>query len=99
MCLLRPLTSLLVFPFLLCSGVSLSAQSSQNWPAQQFNGETLTVNVDVVEVYFTVERDNRFVENLKPEDFVLLENDRQERIRYFSAESRASLSLGLLIDT
>jgi VWFA-related protein len=95
---LRPLTSL-VFANLLCAAVAISAQSPQDWPAQQFRAETLTVNVDIVEVYFTVEKDNRFVENLKKEDFILLENDRKERIRYFSAESRASLSLGLLIDT
>ncbi len=75
------------------------AQSQTTWSPRQFTGETLTVDVDVVDVYFTVKHNHRFVENLQKEDFVLLENNRKQEIRYFSAESQAQLSLGMLIDT
>ncbi|MGE5112584.1 MAG: VWA domain-containing protein [Acidobacteriaceae bacterium] len=57
------------------------------------------MDVDVVDVYFTVRKHNRFVENLTKDDFEIRENNRKQDIRYFSSESQARLSLGVLIDT
>jgi len=59
----------------------------------------MTVDVDVVDVFFNVKQKGKFVENLSKEDFVLTENSRQQDISYFSAEAHAPLSLGMLIDT
>ncbi len=76
-----------------------SAQSQENWTPQRFVGETLSVDVDVVDVYFTVKQHNRLVENLTKDDFEIRENNQKQQIRYFSSESQAPLSLGVLIDT
>lgn len=78
---------------------SIVAQSQQNWTPQRFAGETLSVDVDVVDVYFTVKRHNQLVENLTKDDFEIRENNEKQRILYFSSESEAPLSLGVLIDT
>jgi VWFA-related protein len=75
------------------------AQSQETWTPQKFTGETLSVDVDVVDVYFTVRQHNRFVENLTKDDFEIRENNQKQQIRYFSSESQAPLSLGVLIDT
>jgi VWFA-related protein len=94
--------SLSLFPLLVV--VSLlptcaSAQSQENWTPQRFVGDTLSVDVDVVDVYFTVKQHNRLVENLTKDDFEIRENNHKQEIRYFSSESEAPLSLGVLIDT
>jgi len=68
-------------------------------PRHDFVGETLTVDVDVVDVFFNVKEKNKFVENLQKEDFELKETTHPQQIRYFSAESQTPLSLGVLIDT
>ena len=59
----------------------------------------MSVDVDVVDVFFNVKQKNKFVENLTKDDFELKENNRKQEIRYFSAETHAPLSLGMLIDT
>ena len=90
---------LLAVVFLSLLPISLSAQSKENWAPRRFVGETLSVDVDVVDVYFTVRKHNKFVENLTRNDFEIRENNRKQDIRYFSSESQARLSLGVLIDT
>jgi VWFA-related protein len=75
------------------------AQPQGGVPSHSFVGETLSVNVDVVDVFFNVKQKDKFVENLSKDDFVLLENDHRQDIRYFSAETHTPLSLGMLIDT
>lgn len=75
------------------------AQSQENWGARKFAGETLSVDVDVVDVYFTVTRHNHLVSNLTKDDFEIREDDQKQRILYFSSDSQAPLSLGVLIDT
>ncbi len=78
----------------------LSAQAQrENFANPRFSGETLSVNVDVVDVFFNVKSHDKFVENLTKHDFTIYENGRKQTIRYFSAETHAPLSLGLLIDT
>jgi VWFA-related protein len=89
---------LLVF-FVCLLPTSLFAQSQENWSARKSESETLRVDVDVVDVYFTVKRHNQFVENLTKDDFEVLEDNHKQQIRYFSAETQAELNLGVLIDT
>ncbi|MDT8066774.1 MAG: VWA domain-containing protein [Terriglobia bacterium] len=92
---LSPLLVVVVMLFPTCA----PAQSQENWTSKRFIGETLRVDVDVVDVYFTVKRHNHLVENLTKDDFDLRENNEKQRILYFSSESQAPLSLGVLIDT
>ncbi len=89
-----------VFPLLLFSlGLYAFAQSGEDCAPLTLEGEKLRVAVDVVDVYFTVKQNNQFVEGLSSNEFTVLENHQKQQIRYFSAESHARLSLGLLIDT
>src|SRR5215469_5599443 len=90
-----PLFAAAAFLFPICA----DAQTEGKWTPQTFTGETLSVDVDVVDVYFTVKEHNRFVENLTKDDFEISENNHKQQIRYFSSESQAPLSLGVLIDT
>ena len=86
--------------FLWLTPVCLTAQPQrENFTVPRFSGETLSVNVDVVDVFFNVKERDKFVENLDKDDFSIYENGRKQTIRYFSAETHAPLSLGLLIDT
>jgi VWFA-related protein len=75
------------------------AQSQEKFAPRKFVGETLSVDVDVVDVYFTVKRHNQFVQDLKKEDFEVKEDGRKQQVLYFSSDSQAPLSLGVLIDT
>lgn len=61
---------------------------------------TLTVNANVVTLLATVrDRDGRIANNLTPDDFVLEEDGKPQKIRYFSRESDLPLTIGLLVDT
>ena len=90
-----PLFAAVVFLFTVCA----PAQTQENRTPQNFVGETLSVDVDVVDVYFTVKRHNQFVQDLTKDDFEIRENNHKQEIRYFSSDSDAPLSLGVLIDT
>jgi VWFA-related protein len=61
---------------------------------------TLSVNVNVVTLLATVhDRNGRIVNNLTPDDFVLEEDGKPQKIRYFSQESDLPLTIELLVDT
>ena len=60
----------------------------------------ITVNVNVVNVLMTVtDKKNRLVLDLTRDDFRLLEDDKPQKISYFSRESNLPLRIGILIDT
>jgi VWFA-related protein len=62
--------------------------------------ERLTVDVDVVDVFFVVkDKKGRFIADLRKEDFELAEDGEPQEIRYFSAFSEQPLELALMIDT
>ncbi|HZD94172.1 MAG TPA: VWA domain-containing protein, partial [Candidatus Sulfotelmatobacter sp.] len=69
--------------------------------AQQGNVPTVRVRADEVNVVFTVvDGDGRFVRNLKPEQFKILDNRQPpERILDFRAQTDLPLFVGLLIDS
>jgi VWFA-related protein len=74
--------------------ISLAASVS----AQQ--APTISSKVSVVSVLATVhDQDGRVVTNLTPDDFVLLEDGRPQKIDYFSKEVDLALTVGLLVDT
>jgi Ca-activated chloride channel family protein len=72
-------------------GSSLNSTQSQTIPG-------LRVDVDLVLLHATVtDSKNRYITNLKPEDFQVWEDKIEQRIDYFSAES-VPLSIGIIFD-
>lgn len=72
-------------------------------PAQQPpppSGETLRVEVDVVNLFCTV-KDGKggLVTNLEASDFEVREDGKKQEVRYFARETDRPLTLGLLVDT
>src|SRR5437867_12560859 len=62
--------------------------------------DSLKVNVDLVNVQFTVtDRHGRFVPGLRAEDFVVEEDGKRQEIRHFARENELPLTIGMLIDT
>jgi VWFA-related protein len=61
---------------------------------------TFSTEVKVVNVFATVrDKDGHIVTKLTKDDFTLLEDGKQQTIRYFSQESNLPLTIGLLVDT
>src|SRR5262249_10820802 len=59
--------------------------------------KALKVDVDLVMVNVSVTDGNRFVTDLKPENFQLFEDKIEQKIQYFSSEA-APVSLGIIFD-
>ena len=77
----------------LASAAALLPLRSQDLP-------TFTTDIKLVTVLATVtNRQGEIVRNLTRDDFLLLEDKRQQNIRYFSQESDLPLTLGLMVDT
>jgi VWFA-related protein len=69
-------------------------------PARQSGQDTLKVNVDLVNVQFTVtDRHGRFVPGLTKQDFLVEEDGRRQEIRNFARENELPLTLAMLVDT
>src|SRR5215469_15594891 len=67
---------------------------------RQSDQDTLKVNVELVNVQFTVtDRHGKFVPDLKKEDFLVEEDGRRQEIRNFARENELPLTLAMLIDT
>jgi Ca-activated chloride channel family protein len=75
-----------------------SAQVASNTASG--DDQTLSVNVDLVNILFTVtDRKGKFVTNLKKEDFKVFEDEKLQSITNFSSNSDLPLTIALLIDT
>ncbi len=69
-------------------------------PPDDQSAETLKVNVNVVQLFFNVkDKKGALIPNLKKDDFQILEDGKQQTIKYFAAESNLPLTLGILIDS
>ena len=74
-------------------------------PSTQAQGQdqdaaTFSSDVRVISVLATVRtREGQIVQDLTKDDFVLTENGRPQKIKYFSKETNLPLVLGLLVDT
>ena len=91
---------------LLALSVGLAAQDSGGSapPAPTDKQATATnpirVHVNVVNVLMTVtDKKNHLVLDLTKDDFRLLEDNKPQKIQYFSRESNLPLRIGILIDT
>lgn len=68
--------------------------------AQAVSTRPIHVNSEMVNVYAVVEnRSGRLIRDLNQQDFAITDNKVPQRIAFFSRETDAPLSLGLLIDT
>jgi len=62
--------------------------------------QTITVDVDLVNVYFTVcNKKGRLIPHLGPENFAVYEDENPQVITHFSRDTDLPLTLALLIDT
>jgi len=74
------------------------ALSTTSWA--QKDPQTLSINVDLVNVLFTVaDRNGRFITSLEKDDFKVLEEDRPQTISNFSNETNLPLSIAMVFDT
>src|SRR5712691_8898020 len=81
---------------------SLAAQRNKRpEPAKvDSSQQTLSVNVDLVNVLFTVaDKNGRFITNLQKENFKVSEDYTSQAITNFSNETNLPLSIGLVFDT
>jgi VWFA-related protein len=80
---------------LICGAGMLPLQSQT--PSSQ---EQLVVDVDLIDITAMVfDESGKYVQDLTAEDFRVLENGQDQKISFFSRESQAPISLGVLIDT
>src|SRR5262245_57286944 len=88
------------FTFLLFLGFSfLNAQSGDPSAAPDDQRAQFKSGVDLVALDVCVKnRDGHPTKGLKPEDFLILENDVAQRIALFSVAGRVPLAVVLLID-
>ena len=75
-----------------------SAKQPETAPGE--SAETFRVDVNVVNLFFTVkDKHGVMVPNLPKEDFTVLENGKPQTVKYFMADANQPLTLGLLVDT
>jgi VWFA-related protein len=79
------------------AGTFAGAQEKQELPPP---GQTLKVNIEVVNVYAVVRQKNgRLLPDLSKDDFLVEEDQQPQVIRYFSREADTPLTMGILVDT
>jgi VWFA-related protein len=87
-------TVLICLTFLAAGPAQVNAQESGSSP------DTLSVDVDRVNVLFTVsDGKGRLVRNLTKSDFIVYEDDRPQNISNFSTETNLPLNIAFLIDS
>ncbi len=68
-------------------------------PVDIGNTQTLKVNVNLVNVYFSVRDKNGFVTSLRKDDCDLYEDKSLQKIKNFTQEKNLPLTIGILLDT
>jgi len=90
----------LFWALLLCATPGLLAQTNQVPAQPPQSPQTLSINVDLVNVIFAVsDKTGKFITNLPKDDFKVLEDDQPQKISNFSNETNLPLSVALLFDT
>jgi VWFA-related protein len=89
-----------IFGLLVFVPILALAGAAQNPVKPADDQGTFRVNVDLVNVPFTVsDRHGKLVTTLKEEDFKVFEDEKPQSITHFDSESNLPLAIGLLIDT
>ena len=68
-------------------------------PQNDTDAPTLSVNVNLVNLYFSARDKQGFITNLNKEDCSLLEDKAPQTIKNFTKEKKLPLTIGLLLDT
>src|SRR5438445_10975331 len=69
-------------------------------PLLVFGQQTLKVNVDLVNVFISVQDErNEFVTDLHSDDFVVYDDGQPQKIAVFEKDTAVRSALGILIDT
>ena len=80
--------------------IPAAAVARQNFPRGTTDEETLSVNVDLVNVIFTVaDKKGKFIPDLNRQQFKVYEDGKPQSITNFSADSNLPLTIALLVDT
>ncbi len=66
---------------------------------QQMDTQTLKVNVNLVNVYFSVRDKNGFITNLHKDDCSIYEDKELQKTKNFTQEKNLPLTIGILLDT
>src|ERR1700752_1101906 len=61
--------------------------------------QTLKVNVNLVNVYFSVRDKNGYITNLHKDDCTIYENKELQKTKNFTQEKNLPLTIGILLDT
>ncbi|HEY4842945.1 MAG TPA: VWA domain-containing protein [Terriglobales bacterium] len=76
------------------------SNANQSDQSQDQPAATVKVNVEVVQLFFNVkDKHGALIPNLVKDNFDILEDGKQQAIKYFKAESDLPLTLGILIDS
>src|SRR5271170_3214344 len=68
-------------------------------PVAGLDTQTLKVNVNLVNLYFSVRDKNGFITNLHKDDCNILENKELQKTKNFTQEKNLPLTIGILLDT
>ena len=68
-------------------------------PIQGLDLETLKVNVNLVNVYFSVRDKSGYITNLHKDDCSILEDKAPQKTKNFTQEKNLPLTIGILLDT
>ncbi len=71
-------------------------------PAQETrnaDAETLNVNVNLVDIYFSVRDKGGFITSLRKDDCGLFEDGKEQTVKNFTQEKNLPLTIGILLDT
>ena len=105
-----PLLPLLMFSSLACLPPASAQEAptpggpppASTAPAQEpdlHEGTTLKVNVNLVNVYFSVRDKSGFLTGLKKDDCALFEEKEEQTLKNFTQEKNLPLTIGMLLDT
>jgi VWFA-related protein len=75
------------------------ASDAEAQPAQGQDVETLKVNVNLVNVYFSVRDKSGYITNLRKNDCSIDEDKTPQTIKNFTQEKNLPLTIGILLDT
>jgi len=95
----RTILAWLIGTAILSAGPVASQQPARQAPQTEAD-QTLSVNVDLVNVLFAVtDRKGKFIPNLRREHFTVFEDGKPQSITNFSADTDLPLTIALLLDT
>jgi VWFA-related protein len=75
------------------------ASKAEAQPVDIGDVQTLKVNVNLVNVYFSVRDKNGYITNLHKDDCSILENKELQKTKNFTQEKNLPLTIGILLDT